>query len=578
MPRSKSERNRVDAQAPLGMGATDTLGRMATSIFKLDASDPQFTMCSDVPHGGVLLALPALLATGLLNHSEKYFELPNGYYRLDSIFLLLSFMALARVKTVEKLRYYSPGEWGKLLGLDRIPEVKTLREKIGILSGGGQTSQWAGELSQGWMQMDPEASGVLYIDGHVRVYSGNQTKLPRHYVARQRLCLRATVDYWVNAMDSQPFFLINKEVDPGLIKVLEHDIVPRLEREVPCQPSLFELKENPLLHRFTLVFDREGYSPDFFKRMKDKRIACLTYHKYPGDMWPEEEFEEQTVRLSSGNVVKMRLAERGTFLGKKVWVREIRKLTESGHQTSILSTDYISDLSPVSVALFSRWSQENFFRYMRQHFNLDSLIDYSTEEISDTVTVVNPEYRKLDGEIRKLTGTLNRKWTTFNKIILPGMIEPENVEKYQQEKGELQEEIIVLEGKKEGLKEKRKNTEKHITVGQLPEKEQFQRLGTKGKQFIDTIKMIAYRAETSMVNIVRETMGRLDDARSLLQAIYKNEVDIIPDYNNRTLTIRLHQLANRSSGKTVINLCSKLNATKTKFPGTELRLIYELVS
>lgn len=560
------------------MGATNTLGRMATSIFKGDALAPHFTLCYDVPHGGVLLALPALLATGLLKYSEKYFSLPTGYYRLDSVFLLLSFMALARVKTVEKLRYYSPGEWGKLLGLDRIPEVKTLREKIKHLSSGDLPSQWAGELSQAWMKLDPDASGVLYIDGHVRVYSGHQTKLPRHYVARQKLCLRATVDYWVNAMDSQPFFLINKAVDPGLIKVLEHEIVPRLEREVPCQPSLFEQAEAPFLHRFTLVFDREGYSPDFFKRMKAKRIACLTYHKYPGEKWPEEEFEERSAKLASGNRVKMKLAERGTLLGKKLWVREIRKLTASGHQTSIISTDYTSDLAPAAAAMFARWSQENFFRYMRQHYNLDSLIDYSTEDVSDTVTVVNPTYRKLDGAIRKLTSTLNRKWAKFQKILLPGIIESKNVEAYQQEKGDLQEEIIALEQQKEELKEERKNTEKHITVSQLPEEERFQRLGTKSKYFIDTIKMIAYRAETAMVNIVRETMSHEDDARSLLQAIYTNEIDLIPDDKHQTLTIRLHQLANRSSGKTVLNLCSKLNATETKFPGTELRLIYELVS
>jgi hypothetical protein len=78
------------------------------------------------------------------------------------------------------------------------------------------------------MAMFPESTGVLYIHGHVRVYNGSQTELPRHYVARQQLCLRATTDYWVNAMDGQPFFMVNKAVDPGLRKVLEHEIVPRL--------------------------------------------------------------------------------------------------------------------------------------------------------------------------------------------------------------------------------------------------------------------------------------------------------------------------------------------------------------
>ncbi|HRI72196.1 MAG TPA: hypothetical protein PK156_48515 [Polyangium sp.] len=83
------------------------------------------------------------------------------------------------------------------------------------------------------MAANPGASGVLYVDGHVRVYHGHQTKLPKHYVTRERLCLRATTDYWVNAMDGQPFFLVNKVVDPGLIDVLREDIIPRLVRDVP---------------------------------------------------------------------------------------------------------------------------------------------------------------------------------------------------------------------------------------------------------------------------------------------------------------------------------------------------------
>lgn len=558
------------------MGATDIFGRIATSLYGMETLPPTFTACHDVPAGGVLLALPALLALGLLRHSEKYFELPGGFYRLDSIFLILAFMALARIKSVEKLRYCSPGEWGKLVGLDRIPEAKTLREKIGILSRQGEPYQWAGELGREWMEMEPEATGVLYVDGHVRVYNGHQTELPRHYVSRQKLCLRATTDYWVNAMDGQPFFVINKEIDPGLLQVLEDEIVPRLEAEIPAQPARFELPQSP--HRFTLVFDREGYSPGFMKRMRDKRIACQTYHKYPGEDWPEEEFQTKPVRLVSDNIVEMRLAERGVLLGKTLWVREIRKLTESGHQTAIISTDYQSDCSPVAATMFARWSQENFFRYMRKHYNLDGLADYSTEAISETTKLVNPEYRAIDGKVRSHVGKLNRMRRNFGEIMLIEEIAPKKVESYEQKKSELHERINALERLIEELKVCRKQTPKHITIADLPEEDRFRRLGTKSKYLIDTIKMIAYRAETAMVSIIRDSMSRIEDARSLIEAIYTTEVDLIPDEEDETLKVRLHQPANWSSGKTVQHLCNELNTTCTRFPGTNMRLIYELVS
>jgi hypothetical protein len=89
--------------------------------------------------------------------------------------------------------------------------------------------------------------------------------------------------------------------------------------------------------------------------------------------------------------------------------------------------------------------------------------------------------------------------------------------------------------------------------------------------------MIAYRAETTMVQIVRQKVTRHDDARSLLRAICSTEVDIVPDPQAKTLTIRLHPL-NQSPGNALRHLCDQLNETETLFPRTELRLIYELVS
>ena len=137
---------------------------------------------------------------------------------------------------------------------------------------------------------------------------------------------------WVNAMDGQPFFVVNQAVDPGLIQVIEQDILPRLDEEVPGQPSEAVLEADPLLHRFTLVFDREGYSPALLQRMKAQRVACVSYHKYPGDDWPEEELSPHQVKLpATGQVLEMKLAERGTCLSNQQWVREIRKLPERGH-------------------------------------------------------------------------------------------------------------------------------------------------------------------------------------------------------------------------------------------------------
>jgi hypothetical protein len=565
----------------MGRGATATLERMAASLGQLEEVELSFNRAVDLPHGGVLLALPALLVSGLLSHTSKYFSLPAGFYGLKTIFLLLAFMSLSRIKSVEALRYYAPGEWGKLLGIDRAPEVRTLRSKVKHLANQGRAFSWSAELCEAWMAEAPEDAAVLYIDGHVRVYHGTTKTLPKHYVARQRLCLSATADYWVNAMDGQPFFVVSQAVDPGLLQVMERDLIPRLEKDVPNQPSQQQLDDDPSLHRFTVVFDREGYSPVFLAAMKKKRIACLTYHKHPGEDWPRQEFFPTPVRLASGQETTMQLAERGTQLSNQLWLREIRKLGPGGRQTAILSTDYQTSAGRLAPAMFARWSQENFFRYMRQSYSLDSLVDYRTAPVPETTRVVNPAYRTyrtLDGKVRKTVASLSRRNAQFGALNLEGESETKKVEAFTQRKSGLQEDIEHLRKEAEELKALRKATKRHITYGELPKEARFDRLSTQSKHFIDTIKMVAYRAETAMAQILRQKMTRHDDARSLLRALYNTEVDMNPDIQAKTLTIRLHPPANNSSDQAVRHLCHQLNGTETVFPGTEMRLIYQLVS
>jgi hypothetical protein len=564
----------------MGNATTRTAERVAAAMGLLASAPVRFQAACDVPKGGVLMALPALLAVGLLRHTDALYPLPNGFYGMASIFLLLALMALARIKSIEQLRYVAPGEWGNLLGLDRIPEVRTLRQKLEILcQQAGQAVRWNTELAKQWIAGQRESELVFYADGHVRVYSGNLTPLPRHYVARERLCLRGTTDYWINAMDGQPFFFVNKEVDPGLLATLRHDLVPWLETHAPASAELQQrMQEDPHQHRFTLVFDREGYSPEFFSEMKQRQIAVLSYHKFPGEAWPVDEFSDCSVQLASSEVTTMKLAERGSRLSNGLWVREVRKLSETGRQTAILSTNYRADYTALAVSMFARWSQENFYKYMRQHYNLDRLAEYGTEPVPDPIQVVNPAWRKLDSQIRAKAETRRRQLALFGALDLQSSLAEPEVARYQQKKAQLQDEIENLNREIDELKKQRKQTPHHIPVKDLPESDRFSRLLTERKHFIDTIKLIAYRAETSMASLLRDKLSREEDTRALLRQIYETEVDLIPDLPSNTLTVRLHHLTQAAHDQAVRHLCTELNATQTIFPGTELKLVYQLGS
>lgn len=573
-PSHKSQRAQADAQAPQGMATTRTQERVEASMGLLREAPPQFEELVDVPQGGVLLALPALLANGLLRHTSEHFDLPKGFYGLASIFLLLGFLALGRVKCLEKLRHLPPGEWGKLLGLDRIPEVRTLRTKLSHLAQAGQVEAWGKALSLEWMQGHEQLAGVLYVDGHVRVYHGEQTQLPRRYVARERLCLRGTTDYWVNDGLGQPFFLITAPINPGLVAMLREQIVPRLLKDVPGQPSAEQLQAEPRRHRFLLVYDREAYSPATMLEFWEQRIACLSYRKNPGEDWPAEEFAPVEVKLSNGEVVTMELAERGVYLGGG-WMREIRRRRTGGHQTSIITTDFSTPAAVLAPTMFARWSQENFFKYMRDQFGLDRLIEYGTAKLPETARVINPQHRQLQGEIKKKAALLSRRQTEFLALTFLKPIEPRLVQIYVEVKAQLLEMMTGLDSQLVELKVRRKATPRHTTMQELPPEQRFAQLKPDKKHLIDTIKMIAYRAETALAWVLGSHLSRPAEARSVLQGLFATHVDLEPNPIEKTLKVRLHPLANLSDRAAIEKLYQHLNETETIFPGTDLRMIYE---
>jgi hypothetical protein len=381
-----------------------------------------------------------------------------------------------------------------------------------------------------------------------------------------------------------PFFKVNCAVDPGMIEVLEKEIVPVLEATVSKQPTQEQLNENPLLSRFRLIFDREGYSPGFFKRMKKKRIACQTYKKFSTDLWPEEEFAVHLVKLISGEIVEMHLAERGVLLGSKVsdrlWVREVRKLTETGRQIAIISTEWMATPAEIAGPQFGRWYQENFFKYGRQHFDFDRLTDYKLETVCETTMVRNPAWTKLDGAVRKLASTLCGKKAKLCDYTLGTGLNGKEINSYMENTyalgNEIEKDILRLEE----LKKERKEHRQKIEIKDLPEEERFLKLSHRTKHFSDTLKIIAYRAETALSETIRNDLGKhhQDESRRFIRTLYTTDANIRPEPNEKKLIVELHSLATPKDNRIAAKLCETLNETEVKYPGTDLVLFYKTVS
>ena len=279
-------------------------------------------------------------------------------------------MFLCRIKNPEQLKKHPPGEFGKILGLDRIPEVGYFRTKLKQITDQSKCDELHNLLLSSWTKDMPEM--FFYIDGHVRVYHGEKANLPKRFVSREKLCLSGTTEYWVNDEKGLPLMVLTAQLNEKL-KIAIQEIIPIILKEVSLPPN----PNDPIL---TLVFDREAYEPKWFAQLwKDHRIAVITYRKNVRDKWDEGLFNSADVKCYNTDVT-MHICEMGTHLNG-CWFREVRRLSESGHQTAIITTHPSLAIEMTAAKMFVRWTQENFFKYVMENFDLDRMVQYGTEPV-----------------------------------------------------------------------------------------------------------------------------------------------------------------------------------------------------
>jgi hypothetical protein len=262
-----------------------------------------------------------------------------------------------------------------------------------------------------------------------------------------------------------------------------------------------------------------------------------------------------------------------------VWVREIRKLTASGHQTSLISTAYGDEGMQDAGRLFSRWSQENFFQYAMKHYGIDLLSEYGTDRFpAPKRDVVNPARRELDTRRRSVQGRLTRKRAEYAALTMHPEAAEEKINLWRRQKADVVETIEHLERELSEVKQAQSETATHLPWSELPADSKFEQLAPSRKRLMDTVKLIAYRCETAMVGIVRETLQRRDDGRSLMQELYRQEADIIVDTRRSVLEVQVHPFSNPRWNRAIRELLSHLTAAETTCPGTKLTLAYTLTA
>ena len=558
---SPSQRAHEDQACEHGVAVKRTLDRVLASSGKLSEAAPEFDAAEAVPGAGVLLALPALLEQGLVEVGQEVFgALRNGFFGLRSVLLTFAFMALLRIKNPEQLTSHAPGELGQLLGLDRAPEVKTLRRKLDEMGQRRLARPLHQRLTERWAATEPDELGLLYLDGHVRPYHGRKHTLPKHHVQQRGRPMPGTQDFHVNDARAEPLFVVTAEATEGLLTMMEEHLLPEIRFLVGPE------------RRVTVVFDREGWSPASFARWQEVGFDVLTYRKGRQSCWQRRFFSAVEGTADERQVV-YQLAERRVKLSNGLPVREVRRLSDDGHQTAVITTDESLSTFEVAHRMFSRWRQENFFRYMRHEFDLDHLCTYDVEPADPARLVPHPERKKLDQQIKTAQSAMGQL------VGRRGHLKPGDklrVNGRMLDEDEVDERLRRREDEIRRLKERRDALPKKVPLDDVLDPEQIVQLERERKLLTDAFKMIAYRAESQLARWVGPLFKRYEDeGRKFLQSVFQATADLLPDRHHKTLTVRFHGLSSPRATRALSGLCDIVNTKQLCYPGTDLRLLFE---
>ena len=557
--------------------------RAAARWGQLTAAEPVFAPAARVPLAGLLLAIPALEATGLLSCATTVFGcLRNGFYGLDTMLVEGVLRALAGQPRAEGATRVDPVALGRVLGLDRAPEVKTIRRKITALAAAGRAEELLAAMAAAHVarldKTNPDLTAVFYVDGHVRAYQGGR-KIAKTHLSRLKFPAPATVETWVSDASGDPVLVVMAEPGASLAMELRR-LLPELRRAVGDD------------RRVLVGFDRGGWSPALFAHMDAEGFDVLTWRKVPAENVEQNLFADLTYTDETGRIHQWQVADTTVDLptgnDQVFTMRQVSRLVagksgratdghDSTRQIHILTTRVDLPVEQVIYRMGSRWRQENYFRYARMHFDLDSHDAYATTEDDPGRLVPNPAKKKAHQQVLAARARYDRALAATDAAMLQAVSPPpgESVLITNADHDTLTADLRAAQSDLFGAQETHRQVQARLPLAQVNPGQQV--LDVQTKLITHAIRIAAFNTATALARAIRVHTGYAranHEAHALVRQVLTGSGDIDP--GDSVLTVRLDPLPTARATAAIAELCEHLTGTQTRYPGTDLVLRYEV--
>jgi transposase len=517
---------------------------------------------------GLLLFYPALQVVGLLELAAQVYQLPGLVrFGVQQVFTELFCLALLHEPSVERVKHVLRSDLGAVMGSGQAACVKTLRRKLDELSHQRQAVHLGTLLARHWLEVGLVQASYLYVDGHVKVYTGSRL-VPEVWDSHRRMPLPGIVQYFVNDLRGRPLLVVTEEVRGNLAKSLPR-VIAAVRKVLGDQ-------------RCVVIFDRGGYDGQLFTWLVEQGLDFITYQR--GEVHLDDQlFARREVRWE-GRRVRFHIAEDAVTVGESgPWRRVV--IRTPGHQRPILTSldPTVMAAARVGALMLARWRQENFFKYARAHLGLDVLTTYAAETADDG-EVPNPAVKAATAELKRLRTTAQKLRAALGRILVLDTDQPPTADRPSGKtrraphvapttRAVLISQLRMLEVQIEEAKSQLRELPARVPLSSLGPLPQVPRL--ERKLITDVVRIAAYNAQSWLADRLARHYTNPNDLHDLLRSFAELSGTLIRQ-SDGGLRVRLEPPDLRLHRRALAGLCADLNPGRPVFPGTDILMHYEL--
>ena len=533
-------------------------GATAGDDREVEDDDPDPVLPKNVSgrYMGLALYYPALAATGLLDVVRSLYRLErSARFGVRAVALSMFFMTVLGKTTVETAKHLRRAEFGAMTGTGRAPCTKTLRRKLAELVTQSKAAELGTRLARRWLDGGLVDAAYLYVDGHMKVYSGKR-KLQEVWNSQRRMPLPGIHTYFVGDRSGRPLLFLSEELSTNLAKAM-----PRIVEAI--RQVLGD-------RRFCVIFDRGGFDSELFRWLTAEGIDFITYQR--GDpKLATDKFSRRQTRIDGRRVRFQVATDTVKVKGSGPWRRVVVR-TKSGHQTPIV-TNLADSVSPARIAalMFARWRQENFFKYMGAHRGIDDITSYAVEAAPADALIPNPARKALDRRIAEARKRLAAAKAALGDAVLgEPKVGGRSAHGLKVAQGGKVGELRRLEAEIDDLRAERKALPAKVPVSESGTGREVTR--REAKAIVDRIKISAYNAEDWLLDRLVMHYRNGHDVRDLLRSF--TELSGTIDTTASGVVVLLDPPDTPLHRQALQGLVGDLNSAGATFPGTDLPVTY----